>query len=240
MDSVDAFRNTGQTADLQLYDMELSDKALRVRARFSGLGVSLGSAVGLLVGVILVFPSLRQLRTQNQPVILMLLELMFLPVFAGVGCLMGWGLAAPLARLHPTVRLAAYMPQGDQFSQKEVDKLLEKLKPRIDAVQAFRNTGKPAPELYAEAQGLIERIHWPGAGLGAWVGLVVGIKLCPCPCGDVVPITSLTRRTVFPADAVSGIALLSRCGKALLKLCPLFRQANQMKKKWLAPVRRRR
>ena len=46
--------------------------------------------------------------------------LILVPILIGVGFLLGQRLGFPLARLHPTVRLAAYMPQGDQFSQKEL------------------------------------------------------------------------------------------------------------------------
>jgi ferredoxin len=103
--------------------------------------------------------------------------LLLLPLLIGVGFLLGLGLAFPLARLHPTVRLAEYVHQAEQNSSETTENPPEVLKPRYDAVEAFRNTGRPVPELHAEALQLRQRFRWLGGVLGAWTGLVLGLQL---------------------------------------------------------------
>jgi ferredoxin len=103
--------------------------------------------------------------------------LALLPVLVGLGFVLGLGLAFPLARLHPTVRLAEYVRDVEQNPPGAAEDVAEALKPRNDAVEAFRNTGRPVPELHAEALQLRQRFRWLGGGLGAWVGLAIGVRL---------------------------------------------------------------
>ena len=93
--------------------------------------------------------------------------LMALPVLVGIGVGIGYPLAVPLSRMHPTVRLA------ERIRQEETGKASG----TTDASDAFRNTGRRPAELYREALELRDRFARSGAMLGAWVGLVIGIKL---------------------------------------------------------------
>ncbi len=112
-----------------------------------------------------------------------------LPVLVVGGWWLGGRLAVPLSQLHPTVRLA------ERIAAEETGKITDTGKEpptglpapghwqssseenlRL-ASKAFRQTGKPIADLYAEAR------RWrgefvTGAGLlGAFVGLVIGGKL---------------------------------------------------------------
>ncbi len=86
-------------------------------------------------------------------------------VVLGVG--MGGRLAVPLSMLHPKVQLA------ERVRQEELGLVDD----TTDASEAFRNTGRPKQELYAQALALRERFARAGWWLGGWVGLVLGIKL---------------------------------------------------------------
>jgi ferredoxin len=97
---------------------------------------------------------------------LLVLLLMF-PGLVGLGSLAGRGLSIPLSRLHVDVRLA------ERLRWEETGRVSD----TVDATNAFRNTGRPAAELYWEVNRLRERFVSAGGWLGAWVGLVVGAKL---------------------------------------------------------------
>lgn len=99
------------------------------------------------------------------------------PLVMGIGFLLGLGLAFPLARLHPTVRLAEYVREAEPTSPDAPEEPAAVPTGRDDAVTAFRATGRPVAELYAEALSLRQRSRWLGGGLGMWVGLVVGVRL---------------------------------------------------------------
>jgi polyferredoxin len=104
--------------------------------------------------------------------------LLLLPLLVGVGLLLGRGLAAPLSRLHPTVRRAEYVRQAEGTAPEETpEEPTGPIKERSDVVEAFRNTGRPPRDLYAEAVELVERFRVAGGWLGTWVGLVFGVKL---------------------------------------------------------------
>jgi len=117
----------------------------------------------------------ERLRARNRLAAMLVL----LPALLGAGALVGRGLAIPLARLHPRVLLAEYLRQAESAPAEETppEALSPRLKQRNDALDAFRNTGRPAQEVYDEAAGLVSRFRGLGAWLGAWVGLVFGAKL---------------------------------------------------------------
>jgi ferredoxin len=138
------------------------------------------------------------------------------PVLVAVGAVIGLGLAVPLARLHPTVRLAEYVrlsetPPGEDLpSEQELTELKRNsaaLKTRLDAAEAFRNTGRSAQELYDEALGLRGRFRWGGALLGAWIGLVLG--------GKLVQLSLRRRREEFEPDKANCVS----CGRCFW-YCP--------------------
>jgi NosR/NirI family transcriptional regulator, nitrous oxide reductase regulator len=93
--------------------------------------------------------------------------LVLLPVLVVLGSWLGQRMAVPLSRLHATVRLA------EQVRMEETGRV----EGTTDASDAFRNTGRAAKELYAEAIGLRHEFARAGLWLGAWVGLVIGAKL---------------------------------------------------------------
>jgi len=77
-------------------------------------------------------------------------------------------LAGPfLARAHPRVRLAARIALENR----------QNLETRTLRSEAFRTSGGSPEALYAEARDIENLITIGGAILGAWCGLVVGLKL---------------------------------------------------------------
>jgi ferredoxin len=100
------------------------------------------------------------------------------PLLVAAGAVLGYYLGIPLSRLHPQASLAELVQEagkGDRhlgdsepvpFSQADNDK-----------IEAFANTHRPPEELYAEARELHDEFAYAGTWLGAWVGLVVGVKL---------------------------------------------------------------
>ncbi len=93
--------------------------------------------------------------------------LIAMPILVALGAFLGATLDVPLSRLDPDVRLAEQIRLEDTGKVKET----------TDASDAFRNTGQPAVELYElslERRGSFGAL---GMWLGAWVGLVIGVKL---------------------------------------------------------------
>lgn len=127
--------------------------------------------------------------------------LLLLPVLVGAGVLLGQGLAFPLARLHPTVQLAEYLREAEQRPPDAVDAPADVPTGRDDAITAFRNTGRPVAEVYVEALGLRQRFRWLGAGLGAWIGLVIGVRL--------VALARHPRRSDYEPDRATCVS----CGR---------------------------
>jgi polyferredoxin len=93
--------------------------------------------------------------------------LLLTPVLIAAGIGLGMLLAVPLSRLDPQVRLA------ERIRLEETGQVVG----TIDASDAFRGTGRPIPELYELAIERRMRFRTLGAWLGAWTGLVIGVKL---------------------------------------------------------------
>jgi len=93
--------------------------------------------------------------------------LLLTPVLIAVGIGLGMLLAVPLSRLDPQVRLA------ERIRLEETGQVVG----TIDASEAFRGTGRPISELYELAIERRRRFRTLGAWLGAWTGLVIGVKL---------------------------------------------------------------
>ena len=89
------------------------------------------------------------------------------PVLVAAGWWMGRGLDAPLSRLHFTVRLAERLHEEEAGTVEGT----------VDMTDAFRNTGRPPSELYAEARQILAQMRFGGGLFGAWVGLVIGGQL---------------------------------------------------------------
>ncbi len=93
--------------------------------------------------------------------------LVMLPVLIALGIWLGSLLAVPLARMNPMFRLA----QRVQLENTQ------QVQGTTEASDAFRNTGRPVDELYRQAIQLQRRFAAIGGWLGAWIGLVIGVKL---------------------------------------------------------------
>ncbi len=89
------------------------------------------------------------------------------PVWIIAGAGLGNLLGEPLARWTPDVRLA------EQLAAEQAGTAIE----TTDASEAFRSAGRTPDEAYLAAAGLQQRSRVLSALLGAWVGLVVAIKL---------------------------------------------------------------
>jgi len=89
------------------------------------------------------------------------------PILMALGAVLGASLAVPLSRLDPDVRLAERIRLEDTG----------KVEGTTDASEAFRNTGQPAVELYELSLERRKEFGTLGLWLGAWVGLVIGVKL---------------------------------------------------------------
>jgi len=103
--------------------------------------------------------------------------LVLLPVLVLVCGWLGSRLAAPLSMVHAKVSLA------ERILAEETGKSIEP----TDASKAFRQTGRPVQELYQEALAIRGQFVIGGWLLGAWFGLVMGLKLValslPHPAG---------------------------------------------------------
>jgi NosR/NirI family transcriptional regulator, nitrous oxide reductase regulator len=119
------------------------------------------------------------------------------PALIVAGFWLGRKLETPIARLHPVVR------QAERVREEQTGEV----QGTTDASDAFRNTGRPAAELYAEALRLREASRQAGGWFGAWVGLVVGVKL--------IYLTVRRRRTDYQPDRAACVS----CGRCFW-YCP--------------------
>ena len=116
-------------------------------------------------------------------------------MFAG-----GWmtsGINHVTARMHERVRLA------ERIYAEETGEVTD----TTDASAAFRATGEPIKDLYDEAEGIRAQFGTGGWILGAFVGLVAGIKL--------IGLSVWRQRTDYEASRASCLA----CGRCY-KYCP--------------------
>jgi polyferredoxin len=119
------------------------------------------------------------------------------PAVLGVCIWAGGKMGVPMSRLHPEVLLA------ERVRLEETGQV----QGTTDATDAFYNTGRPRQELYASALDLHGRFTTAGYWLGAWVGLVLMVKLIH---------TSIRRRRVeFTADRGNCVS----CGRCFW-YCP--------------------
>jgi ferredoxin len=112
----------------------------------------------------------------------------------------GWvgsRLNIPLSRLHPTVSLAEEVLLENAGKRTEM----------TDATKAFRATGKPSEELFAEAKSLQNQFHKGGLVLGGFIGLILCLKL----------VSLFIRRRQLEYDVDKGTCL--SCGRCFA-YCP--------------------
>jgi Fe-S-cluster-containing hydrogenase component 2 len=129
-----------------------------------------------------------RMRGRRQLAVVLALAPVLVIALGGLGTL----LATPLSQWHVTVRLA------EQVRMEELGLATV----ASDAGEAFRNSGRPASDLYQQALALRARFRWLGAALGAWTGLVVAIKL--------IHFSVRRRRSEFQPDR-SGCVSCGRC-----------------------------
>jgi len=124
--------------------------------------------------------------------------IVLLPLWVASGGWLGSRLDLPFARMHPTFRLAERVRLEEEMQKalksrreeqrgtkgKSIKEIQQELLDEYglvtettDASEAFRRTGRPAKELYAEAVALRAEFATAGTWFGAWVGLVIGLKL---------------------------------------------------------------
>ena len=96
----------------------------------------------------------------------LLLCLIGTPLLAAVGAGLGLLLTVPLSRLDPEYRLAERIRLEDAGQVEGT----------TDASDGFRNTGQPVATLYERAVHTQHRFRTLGVWLGAWIGLVLGVK----------------------------------------------------------------
>jgi len=129
-----------------------------------------------------------------------------LPIFIALGVLLGVWAGAPLSRVNATVGLAEQIWLEDSGQVKEI----------TEPSDAFRRTGRPAEELYQEASDLNRKFVIGGGILGAFLGLVIGMKL--------IGLSVSRSRTDYEIDHSSCVS----CGRCM-PYCPVERSVNKAK-----------
>jgi len=122
----------------------------------------------------------------------LLAVLLLAPVLLAGGAWLGLRLGAPLSKLHPVMRLADHVRLDEAGL----------LPAPGDDVTAFRASGKSVEALVAEAGAVARRTARGGAWLGAFLGLVVLVKLFALSLGR--------RQTDYEAERISCVAC-ARC-----------------------------
>jgi NosR/NirI family transcriptional regulator, nitrous oxide reductase regulator len=123
-----------------------------------------------------------------------------LPIIVLLTGWIGMKSSSTLSQMHPTVRLAERIWQEDNGKVQGTTKESE----------AFHKHGTPPAELYADALALGKTYHTGGMLFGAWVGLIIGLKL--------VSLSVRRKQTEYEADSASCLA----CGRCYLS-CPVER-----------------
>jgi len=170
--------------------------------------------------------------------------IVLLPLLAASGGWLGNRLDLPLARMHPTFRLAERVRLEEELKKelgsrleerrgkqgmsiKEMREIEVEIKEELlgkyglvtettDASDAFGRTGRPARELFAEAIALRADFRTAGTWFGAWVGLVIGLKL--------IHLSVRRRRSDYQPDRSRCVA----CGRCFW-YCP----GEQARRGWV-------
>jgi len=123
--------------------------------------------------------------------------ILLVPLLMLAGGWMTSGVRHVTSRMHETVRLA------ERIHAEETGRVID----TTDASAAFRATGREIEELYAEAEGIRSQFGAGGWIFGAFVGLVVGLKL--------IGLSVWRQRTDYEASRASCLA----CGRCF-EHCP--------------------
>jgi NosR/NirI family transcriptional regulator, nitrous oxide reductase regulator len=149
-------------------------------------------------------PAIRQKSRRRLGILILLL-----PILVIAGYQLGGLLEVPLSRVNQTVRLAEYIRIDQLRKEAESSEVSSSNYAPFaaNAVNAYRNTKRPVNELYREARELQKWFATAGAWFGAYVGLVIGIKL--------IHLSLRRRRTDYQPDRASCVA----CGRCFW-YCP--------------------
>ena len=123
--------------------------------------------------------------------------LALVPLLVVLGGWLGGRLGVPFSRMHATVSLAEQVAAEDAGKVKEP----------TDASKAFRQTGQPVEELYAEALRVRGRFAIGTVLLGAFIGLVFGVTL--------ISVSEPHERNVYDPDPAACVS----CGRCYV-YCP--------------------
>ena len=126
--------------------------------------------------------------------------LLLLPLLAAGGGFAGSLAAAPLTRMHYTVRLAECV-SAEQAGQVEGT---------TNASDAFRKTARPLADLYRDALAKRAEFYWGGWIAGAFLGVVIG--------GKLISLAVHRTREDWTADPARCLA----CGRCF-EACPVER-----------------
>jgi len=148
-------------------------------------------------------PIQNQLKSQKEGKKYFTTMILLLPALIAIGVFLGIRAGTPLARVNPRVRLAERIWMEDTDNVKDT----------TEASDAFRGTGHPKDELYAEALIINRKFTFGGGIFGGFVGLVIGSKLIKF---------SLRRRQIdYEADRSSCLS----CGRCFA-YCPVGKEAH--------------
>lgn len=137
------------------------------------------------------------------------LLLVLLPVLIFLGGWAGNSVKNKLAQMHPTVRLAERV-RMEETGQVEGT---------TDASDAFRTTGVENTELYKQASNIRQSFGIGSLLLGAFIGLIIGMKL--------IVVSVWRGRPDYEADRASCFA----CGRCF-EYCPIeHKRRNERKRK---------
>ncbi len=124
--------------------------------------------------------------------------IVLLPALVAAGFWLGTCLEVPLSRMHPEVRLAERIWAEETGKVEDVTEASDV----TDASDAFRATGRRMEDLYGGADEIRRQFGEAAGWFGAWVGLVVGLKLIHL---------SLRRRRVDYQPDRTGCVACGRC-----------------------------
>jgi ferredoxin len=128
------------------------------------------------------------------------------PLLIALGIWLGSHLGVPLSYFHENTRVADALAREDAgLAQATVD------------TTAFRATGRSTEDLQAEVQARRDRLDAGGAWLGAFIGLVIGVKL--------ISRSIYVRRKDYTADRGACLA----CGRCY-RFCPVKTPADHARK----------
>jgi polyferredoxin len=127
---------------------------------------------------------------------------LLIPIGTAAGAWIGKPLAVPLSHVHPTVALAERVAAEDAGVFAET----------TEASKAFRQTGRPVTELFAEALRIRERFALGTLLLGAFIGLAISLKLF-CLGFD----QGVTTYEADPAACVACARCYTHCPKEIVR-----------------------